>query len=705
MHTELPASVPGPVPPGDRRAWYAPAVRSQYAVARGIVATVTEEAAEYRYRVREPPLSETEAVILDRVESRFEDVPLSRPRTRAGAVERVEAGLTDRLRDRIHEFEKRSPESRRRLAYHLLASLRSLGPLTPFALDDRVRIADTEGNRLAVHTRDFAPASTDLPGDTPHLDRFLGERVIRKEVDVLGFAIPVTIVRGHLLGSDAFDLSYVVEEPILLPGDRALIETVTQRILEAPPDGVLTGESEPVIERVRRLLRRRIGYRSLYRLTDVLSDLGAGRTRTRPDRDSTEMTSRAERIDDLAYYVARDLIGDGTLTVPLRDADLRAVEADGSGGRINVVFHREGPVPDTRMPTTLEFEGATEFVDIARSLAAEGGIELSVDRPSATVSLDREGAERRRSMHCSIALPGTDGRGHISIASERQTPPTPIAFVDREQMTAELVAGIWTAAAAGGSIVFVGPVDAEPEAVLGAHAPFIPATERPVAIGPGASQIDLPHETALSVFRETGSEGDTRWATRIERDALHPDVAVVSELNSADGLKRLGAVLASGRQVFAAGRIASRPLFDTLLETAGVGHQIRAGVDLVVELTPPGTRGVATGWVPVTPDRNRSAEQSTDVDNIDGRVQWRRLFDSDSTGESPSLSPPFLDRLRDTQSNAGVQIEDVFFRRNRYVEFLESEGVTDREGLLSFLTDLQTDEAATIERIRDRTDR
>jgi hypothetical protein len=48
-------------------------------------------------------------------------------------------------------------------------------------------------------------------------------------------------------------------------------------------------------------------------------------------------------------------------------------------------------------------------------------------------------------------------------------------------------------------------------------------------------------------------------------------------------------------------------------------------------------------------------------------------------------------------------IEDVeaeFRRKHRYVEYLCREGTTDFEELFDFLADLQTDEAATVERVR-----
>ncbi len=703
MRAELPASVPGPVPPDDRRAWYAPAVRSQYPVSNGVVATVTEGAEGYHYRVREPMMSESETETLDRVESQFETSSLSRPRTRTGAVERVETGLPNRLRNRIDELERRSPASRRRLTYHLLASLRSLGSLTPLAIDDRVRIADTTDDLVVVHTRDFAPAITDFPADTPFLDRFLGERVTRKSITFAGFEIPVTIVRGHLLGADSFDVSYVIEEPDLLPGDRELIETVSDRILEAPPDGVLEDDFSGVVDRARTLLDRRFSFRPLYQLVKFLpGTLGSTGSISPSSTDPTGPKSRSDRIDALAYYVTRDLVGDGKLTIPMRDPSIQAIEANRVGGRITVVSHRGGPVGDTRMPTTRSIDDTAEFVDLTRSLAAEGGVELSVEQPTATVTLERETKRGSRNVHCSVSLPDQKARGHVSIATEHEVPPTPVALVEDGRLSPELVAGIWTAAAESGTVLFLGPVDAEPTVALGAHTPFIPASDRPVAIGAGAPHVDLPHETALSIPNRDGSRDDSKWKKRIERDALHPDVAVLTGLNTPTGLEHLGTVLASGRPVFAAARIANRTLFSHLVREAGVGHQVRSGIDLVVELPPPEAEEPATGWVPVWPGPAGALNDRSNQAEPEQGIGWERFVDRKGADGSPSLSARFVDRLRQPASAAQPTIERTFSRRQRYVEYLETDGSTDRESLMGFLADLRTDEAATIERIQTR---
>jgi len=684
MGSTLPKSVPGPAPP-DEGGWYAADVRSQYHVGHGIVATVTETDEGYAYATRDPLLTATEDDVLHEVTAQFDDGDLPRPRTRAGAVDRVEAGFPDHLAARI-DLDGRSPGSRRRLEYHLLAALRSLGPLSALALDERVRIADTNEDRLTVHTRDFAPARTELSADEQYLDRFLGERLSRREVTFAGFSIPVSVVRAHVLGADTFETTYVIEEPSLAPGDREVIDAVCERLVEAPPQGIRERGGAAVSKRARQLLERRLGPGStpIDDLRTWLSGLvGPGSESPHP---------RTERIDALAYYVTRELTGDGPLTIPLRDPAIRAIEANQVGERVTVVTHRGATPGGARMPTTLTID-EREFVDVARSLAAEGGVELNVDQPTATVSLTRETPDGPRELSCSVALPDGEGAGHVSVRTERVSPPTPIDLIEDGQLSTGLVAGIWTAAVEGGTVLFLGPVDAEPDAALGAHTPFIPAEKRPVEIGPGGSRVAVPHETAISV--PPGTDGDADWTDPLQREALHPDVAVLPGLD-ADHLGGLGTILASGWPVFGAVRTASLELFASHVERVGRADAVRSQVDLVVELPGSDASGPATGWIP---ERTSSDEMARGESRP--ALSWERFTPPDAS-DPPTPAGEFLDRLAVSQPGDRSAVEAAFARRYRYVSYLEAEGTTDRERLLGFLSDLRTDEAATIERISSR---
>lgn len=688
-----PPTVPGPVSPDQQDAWYAEDVRSQYAIDAGIVATVTETETGYQYRTREPPLSERERAILNRASERF-DGSLSRPRTRAGAVERVREGLPTRLRDRLPALGDRSPRSQRRLSYHLTASLRGLEELTPLALDDRIRIADSSGAHLTVHTRDFAPAETTVPADTPYLEQVLGERVRRETVPFAGFDVPVTIVRDHLLGADTFEVSYLIEEPERYPGDDAIIEAVIDRLLESPPPGLLDDQRETFLESARALVKRRVGgpiggvealSRTVHRwipspVTGLLAHFSEIR---RPVAEP----SRTERVEALTYYVARELLGEGILTIPLRDPAIAAIEANDVGDRVTVLTTPDGPVEGMRMPTSLTISEDGQLRSIARTLAAEGGIELSAHRPSATVSLSRPTATGSRRLHCSVALPDGPNGGHVSIAAGQESPPTPIALIERGRIEPALVAAIWTTIATGGSVLFFGPVGTAPSVVLGAHSPFIPSEDRPVEISAEGTGLDLPHETAVAVPFEP-SRSRERWAQRAEREALHPDVAVLADLDSPTLFEQLGQLLLEGRQVVGAAHMASRTLLERSLRTAGVAEVAAEEIDLFVELCSAGSDNRATGWT------LRPTEKSGDLtDNA-----WTQILDT--SGKNPTLTEVFQKRLERKFSTGSLPTN--FERRRRYIEYLTTQGATDREALVGFLSDLRTDEAATIERIRNR---
>lgn len=690
MPAELPAQVPGPVSPDDRDAWYAPAVRSQYPVGNGVVATVREDEDGFTYTTREPPLSETAERTRDRIEARFEDVPRSRPRTREGAAERIRDGIPRHWHDHFDSLGSLSPAATRRLGYHLGASIRALGRLTPLALDDRIRIGDTTGEVLSVHTRDFAPVRTDLPTDVAYLDSVLSERVDTKAIEFGPVEVPVTVVRRHVLGGDTFDTQYAVREPDLLPGDETLIERVKSRLVESPPRAVGASVGDAVAERARTLLGRRrhlADSKGLHAaVVDQLRRLGHTLGLSNTELRASDHT---RRIDALVYYVVRDLVGDGPLTVPLRDPRVKRIEVNQIGERVTVVPHAGVAAKTDRMPATIAIDDEDEYLGLARSLAAEGGVELNVHRPAASVTVHRKTGAGTRPVHCSVALPASGPESaHISIAADRPRAPSPTELVDRGQLDHPLVALIWSVIEARGTVVFLGPPRTEPDAVLAAHAPFIPAADRPVAIEAAGRPVDLPQESAVTVQQESRASQSPADADP-SREALSPDVAVMTGVETRSGSERFGRLLTSGRGLLASARVVDRRSFAHLLAETGVSPHRVSAIDLVVQLAD-GSGAMATARGPVV---------DTPVGGGEGQptLDWERVFDA--TAESGSALADGFEERFDT-GGAGPPLQSLVDRRTRYLEYLAADGETDRAALVDFLADLRTDEAATVERIQ-----
>ncbi|QLH77247.1 Flp pilus assembly complex ATPase component TadA [Halosimplex rubrum] len=461
-------AVAPPLPPDDPEAWYAPDVRSQTEVAPGVVVTIRETATDFDYEVREPGLTDGNRDRLDRVLEYFGDASLERPRTREGAVERMAEGFDPKHRRVLDRLVDAPPGARRRLEYHALAELGCLGRLTPYALDDRIDVADVAGGGVVVHTDDFAPAETELPTDPEYLDRFASERLDHHTVDFHGFEIPVVVYRENLLGTDSFMTKYAVREPDLLPGDADLVAECKERIWETDVDGVVDDEAAFVRERARELLSRRLTARNTRTWLD------AARYRVRSALAEWELAIppvddryATDRLDDLVYYVLRDYVGYGKLTVPIRDNRLEDVEANRVGERVKVV-PRDDVGHTERIPTNLAFEEESEFVNVVKQLAADDGTELNAANPSAKVNLSPPGVSE--TIRCAVALPTVSEDGpHISIRKQAPDVMTPVDLLERDSLPTELVAMLWQLYEHHGVVLFCGPTGVGKTTLMNAH--------------------------------------------------------------------------------------------------------------------------------------------------------------------------------------------------------------------------------------------
>ena len=76
--------------------------------------------------------------------------------------------------------------------------------------------------------------------------------------------------------------------------------------------------------------------------------------------------------------------------------------------------------------------------------------------------------------------------------------------------------------------------------------------------------------------------------------------------------------------------------------------------------------------------------------------------DAATDGETRRNALRVFHRIADATDSDPEAIEREFRRKHGYVEYLVREGVTDVSRLFGFLSDLRTDEAATVERVRRR---
>ena len=473
--------VPPPLPPEDPDAWYAGDVRAQREVHPGVVTTVRETDDGFEYDLREPRLDATDERELAAVRDHFENAQGRSPLTREGTRERAETGFPPKYRRVLDRLLDTSPAARRRIEYYALRDLRCLGPVTPLALDTEIEVADSDGDQLVVHTDRFAPAEPDFAPDAEGVSRLTGERLTSYTVPFADYGVEVVVYREHLLGTDQFATKYAVLEPDLLPGDEALLAEAKERIWETNVSGVVEDRRSFVEDRARRFLSRQLTARNTRAWLDAAS-YRLRRPLAEYDLAVPPVDDRYadDRLADLVYYVLRDFVGDGVLTVPIRDPHLEDVEANRVGERVKVVPRTDLVGDgDSRVPTNLTFDTETEFVNVVTQLAARDGTELNASTPSAKVNLDPEGIDER--IRCAVALPViSEGGPHVSIRKQSPEAMTPMDLIDGDSLSTELVTLLWLLYEHHGVVLFSGPTGVGKTTLMNAHMPFVPYDDRPI---------------------------------------------------------------------------------------------------------------------------------------------------------------------------------------------------------------------------------
>jgi type IV secretory pathway ATPase VirB11/archaellum biosynthesis ATPase len=713
-----------PLPPDDPEAWYAPDVQAQYETHPGVVVTIARHAGEFRYDVRDPTLTARDRETLAAIEDRFADAHIERPWTREGAIEVMEAGFEPKHERVIDRLVDCTPAARRRVDYHALAALACLGELTPYALDDDIEVADIGDDGVVVHTTDYAPAVTDLSEDPEYIERFASERLDQYTVEFHEFEIPVVRYRENVLGNDPFVTKYAVREPDLLPGDEQLIEECKERIWEAGVDGVIEDEAAFVRERAETLLARLLQHRTTrawldsveHRLRTVLAEYDLA-------VPPVEGRYTDDRLADLVYYVLRDYVGFGQLTIPIRDPNLEDIEANRVGERIKVIPRSHDGSGSERIPSNLTFEEEQTFVNVVTQLAAADGTELNASNPSAKVNLRPEGVDE--TIRCAVALPTISEDGpHISIRKQSPDVLTPVDLVRTNSLPTELVALLWLCYEHHGVVLFSGPTGVGKTTLMNAHMPFIPFEDRPISIDEGSREVRLPHETGVSLTtREHENEYKqvTMADLMTECNYLNPDVEVIAEINTTESFETFAESINTGHGLVGTTHAADIETLVNRIVEQGLPPYLLREIDLVVfPRRVDGERYVGE----VVELLDRDAYDRIDPDSRCGRIEkqgievhwntvaWRTesggfelAYDHPALGdEEQHCDVHTFSRIATLTDRPTEAVESEFHRKHRYVEHMVREDIDDFESLFDLLADLQTNEAATVERLNRQTD-
>lgn len=679
--------IPPPVAPDDPEAWYAPEVRAQYTLSPGVVATVREQStgAPFAYAVREPSLSPDARDALAALADQLTDARPDTPRTTTGVREQFDAPLPAswrEARDRAHDG---PPASTRRLDYHLRATYRGLDDLTPLALDSRIEAVDT-GETVAVHTERFAPAVTEFEADADRVARLASERLARDTVSFCGYEIPVVRYRDDTLGTDSFTRKYAVDEPPLRAGDRDRIDRCRRHLL-ATADEFDTADPDAVRARAAVFFRRDLSAATpatwLATARDRVRDLLADHGLAAP---AVEAPVPPDRLDALCYYVLRAFVGEGRLTIPLRDERVETVAAT-TDGRVTV-RHRGDEDRTRRLPTNIAFD-ADGLREQVRRLAAAGGTDLSARRPTATVTVRPQGTDAV--LDCTLGLARTTDAGpQLSVRRRPADPPTAPDLVAEDRLPADVAALCWLLAENRGRVAVVGERGAGKTTLLNALLPFVPHDRRPVVAGDTAG-VAVPHESSLRLATHAHADSERRVTTADvgeELAVLNPAVTVLDDVDGPARGDLLAERLTAGGGVIATLDARSPDALASRLDAWTDGAAAARALDtvLVTRHVDGKRRVTAVGYFAGGDDPS-----------------WTELWSRDG-GEGVSLDGRLSRRLASRTDQSTADIETDLARKRRYVEYLVDEGIDTQAALFDFLADLHEAEAATVERVGHRRD-
>jgi type IV secretory pathway ATPase VirB11/archaellum biosynthesis ATPase len=101
-------------------------------------------------------------------------------------------------------------------------------------------------------------------------------------------------------------------------------------------------------------------------------------------------------------------------------------------------------------------------------------------------------------------------------------------------------------------VLFSGPTGVGKTTLLNAHTPFVPFDHRPISIDEGSREVELPHETGVSLTTREHQQSYKRVSMAdlmTQANYLNPDVEVIAEINSDASFQTFGEVLNTGHGV------------------------------------------------------------------------------------------------------------------------------------------------------------
>ena len=715
---------PPAVGPGDDDAWYRPEVRTQYRVGSAVVTIRTDSEDRLVYRVRRPVGDRQVTDGADAVSAAIGPAPHERPLTRMEVRRRRRQGPTDVLVRAAAAVAGADRPMGRRIIDRLHRRWWCWGRLTELASDESVMVVEQSRDRQQVYLQHESVggvvASMD-PAD-PLVEHLSTEEVAAYTVRFAGMPIEVRICADDGQIGGPFRSRYIAQEPVLTADDETVIERGKRELWELHVDPSPANRLDQIIGLVEDTLREEVGGPT----GGSTGHADAPKAHLSTDGEASPGIPRWAQFERCRYHILRDYVGEGPLTIPLRDPHLEDIEANRVGERIKVVPRATLGLEDARIPTNLRFEDEARFSTLVRQLAASDGTQLNAASPSAKVNLTLEDHDEQETIRCAVALPTISADGpHVSIRKQPAAPMTPMTLVERGTISPALVALVWVLLEHRGVILFSGPTGVGKTTLLNAHMPLIPADQRPITIDEGSQEVFLPHETGIALTtreHDIGSKQVTMADLMTEANYLNPDVEVIAEVNTPESFRTFAEVLNTGHGVLGTTHAEDIDALVNRVIEQGVPAYLVSEIDLVVFPRRHENHRYVGSAVEMLSQRTYErlpAAARTDVIRKDGstlytnEVFWRgadgapRLAYEHPTLDLAGSGPGdreyrgmgLIDMIARRTDQPPAAVESSFHAKVELVGALTEAGVTDMPTLIELIASHRIDPAATRARV------
>ena len=258
--------------------------------------------------------------------------------------------------------------------------------------------------------------------------------------------------------------------------------------------------------------------------------------------------------------------------------------------------------------------------------------------------------------------------------------------------------------------------------------PFVPFDDRPVSIDEGSREVRLPHETGVSLTTRDHEREYKRVSMAdlmTEANYLNPDVEVIAEINTPESFETFAETLNTGHGVVGTTHAEDVETLVNRVIEQGLPPYLLGELDLIVfPHHVDGERYASRAIEFVSPDEYEELPGGTDaagrplkgtIEKAGRVLHWNAVLWRETDGgfrfryQHPQLGDArraldhrVFHRVAAATDRDLESVEEEFHRKHRYVQFIVREGMDDVDRLLGFLSDLRTDEAATVERVRRR---